>query len=119
MLFAAEWNVQSCFCLQHHGEAAELLRYASSQWSCARYHGLGWYWISLHIAGTLNSQHYNSEVLEQMVLPCIQCLPSANFQQDNEQPHVTRNIQEFFFTHQIEFLTWSACSPNLSPIENM
>ncbi|GFV80613.1 transposable element Tcb1 transposase [Trichonephila clavipes] len=73
----------------------------------------------LHIAGTLNSQCYLSEVLEPMVLPYIQHLPSAIFQQDNALPHVARNIQEFFFTHQIEFLPWLACSPDLSPIENV
>ncbi|GFX96536.1 hypothetical protein TNCV_1442101 [Trichonephila clavipes] len=29
------------------GEVAELLRYALPHWSCTRYHGMGWNWISL------------------------------------------------------------------------
>ncbi|GFW93291.1 transposable element Tcb1 transposase [Trichonephila clavipes] len=67
-------------------------------------------------AGTRNSQRYISGVLQPVVLPCIQCLPSAIFQRDNTQPHVARNV---FFTHQIKLLLWSACSPDLSQIENV
>ncbi|GFW76690.1 hypothetical protein TNCV_4944071 [Trichonephila clavipes] len=29
------------------GEATELFRSASPYWSCTRYHGFGWCWISL------------------------------------------------------------------------
>ncbi|GFU99124.1 transposable element Tcb1 transposase [Trichonephila clavipes] len=42
----------------------------------------------VRIAGTLNSQRYISEVLEPIVLPYIQCLATAIFQQDNALPHV-------------------------------
>ncbi|GFW75472.1 transposable element Tcb1 transposase [Trichonephila clavipes] len=55
----------------------------------------------VHIASTLNSQRYISEVLEHAVLPYIQRLPSTIFQQDNAQLQVSRNVQESF-THQIE-----------------
>ncbi|GFT37190.1 transposable element Tcb2 transposase [Trichonephila clavipes] len=68
----------------------------------------------VRITGTLNSQRYISEVLEPVVFPYIQRLPSVIFQQDNAWPHVARNVQEFLFTHQNELLSsWPACSPNL------
>ncbi|GFX16683.1 hypothetical protein TNCV_2388271 [Trichonephila clavipes] len=63
------------------------------------------------IAGTLNSQCYISEVLEPGVLPYLQGLAT--------RPHVVRFVQRFFVNHQIELLPWTACSPDLSPIENM
>ncbi|GFW33487.1 transposable element Tcb1 transposase [Trichonephila clavipes] len=44
----------------------------------------------VRIAGTLNSQRYISEVLEPVVLPYLQGLATAIFQQDNARPHVTR-----------------------------
>ncbi|GFX73492.1 transposable element Tcb1 transposase [Trichonephila clavipes] len=56
----------------------------------------------IHIAGTLNSQRYNSEQLEPVVLIYIQRLPAAIFEHHKAHSHVTRNVQESFFTHQIE-----------------
>ncbi|GFS89200.1 transposable element Tcb1 transposase [Trichonephila clavipes] len=73
----------------------------------------------VRIAGTLNSQRYISEVLEPVVLPYLQGLATAIFQQDNARPHVTRIVRRVFVTHQIELLPWPARSPDLSPIENM
>ncbi|GFV01086.1 transposable element Tcb1 transposase [Trichonephila clavipes] len=73
----------------------------------------------VRIAGTLNSQRYISEVLEPVVLPYLQGLATAIFQQDNARPHVARIVQRFFVNHQIELLSWPACSSDLSPIENM
>ncbi|GFX19399.1 transposable element Tcb1 transposase [Trichonephila clavipes] len=73
----------------------------------------------VRIAGTLNSQCYISEVLETVVLPYLQGLATAIFQQDNARPHVTRIVQRFFDNHQIELLPWLGHSPDLSPIENM
>ncbi|GFX06360.1 uncharacterized protein TNCV_2938881 [Trichonephila clavipes] len=101
-----------------------MLRYASPHWFCPQYRGLGWYGISqLHLSstqcGTLNSQSYISEVLEPVVRPYIQRLPSAIFQQDNARPHVARSTHKFFFTHHIELLPWPACSPHLLLIENV
>ncbi|GFT04268.1 uncharacterized protein TNCV_1928451 [Trichonephila clavipes] len=77
---------------------------------------MGWYWISLspflgRIANTLNSQRYISEVLESVVLPYLQGLATAIFQQDNARPHVADIVQSFFFSHQIELLHWLARSP--------
>ncbi|GFV14322.1 transposable element Tcb1 transposase [Trichonephila clavipes] len=73
----------------------------------------------VRIAGTLNSQRYISEVLEPVVLPDLQGLATAIFQQDNARPHVARIFQRFFVNHQIELLPWPARSPYLSPIEKM
>ncbi|GFX32077.1 transposable element Tcb1 transposase [Trichonephila clavipes] len=49
----------------------------------------------VRIAGTLNSQRYISEVLEPVVLPYLQDLATAIFQQDNARPHVARIVQRF------------------------
>ncbi|GFY21049.1 hypothetical protein TNCV_3990931 [Trichonephila clavipes] len=51
---------------------------------------------SVRIAGTLNNQCYISEVLEPVVLPYLQGLATAIFQQDNARPHVARVVQRFF-----------------------
>ncbi|GFV55835.1 transposable element Tcb1 transposase [Trichonephila clavipes] len=72
----------------------------------------------VRIEGTLNSQCYMSEVLEPVVLPYLQGLATAIFQQDNARPHVARIVQMFFVNHKNEFLLWPARSPDLS-IENM
>ncbi|GFX91792.1 transposable element Tcb1 transposase [Trichonephila clavipes] len=44
---------------------------------------------------------------------------SAPGSMDNARQHGARDVQKFFFAHQIEFLPWSAFSPDLSPSENM
>ncbi|GFV12055.1 transposable element Tcb1 transposase [Trichonephila clavipes] len=69
--------------------------------------------------GTLNSQRYISEVLQSVVLPYLEGLATAIFQQDNARPHVARIVKNFFINHQIELLPWPANPPDLSPIENM
>ncbi|GFS66371.1 transposable element Tcb1 transposase [Trichonephila clavipes] len=69
------------------------------------------------ITGTLHSQRYISEVLESIVLPNLQVLATAIFQQDNVRPHVARIVQSIFVNHQIELLPWPAHSPDLSPIK--
>ncbi|GFV73868.1 transposable element Tcb1 transposase [Trichonephila clavipes] len=73
----------------------------------------------VRIAGTLNSQRYISEVAEPVVLPYLQGLTTAIFQQDNARPHVARIVKRFFVNHQIELFPWPARSLDLSPIENM
>ncbi|GFX11967.1 transposable element Tcb1 transposase [Trichonephila clavipes] len=73
----------------------------------------------VRITGTLNSQHYISEVLEPVVHSYLQGLATAIFQQDNARPHVAGIVQRFFINHQIELLALPARSSDLSPIENM
>ncbi|GFU73079.1 transposable element Tcb1 transposase [Trichonephila clavipes] len=58
----------------------------------------------VRIAGTLNNQRNISEVLEPDVLPYLQGLATAIFQQDNARPHVARIVQRFFVNHQFELL---------------
>ncbi|GFV18248.1 transposable element Tcb1 transposase [Trichonephila clavipes] len=80
--------------LRHSGPAPDIMVWSGIGFRCCT--------PLVRISGTLNSQRYISEVLEPVVLPYIQSLPSAIFQKDNTRPHVARNVQEFFFTHQIE-----------------
>ncbi|GFV89626.1 transposable element Tcb1 transposase [Trichonephila clavipes] len=139
-MWAAEWNEvvftdESRICLQHHDGRIRVWRHRGERMlnSCVmRRHighapgimvwgGIGYHSRTplVHIAGTLNSQRYISEVLEPVVLPYLQGLATAIFQQDNARPHVARNAQRFFVNHQIELLPCPARSPDLSPIENM
>ncbi|GFX43511.1 transposable element Tcb1 transposase [Trichonephila clavipes] len=87
--------------------------------SCVMHHHIGpapgitvWGGIGYHsrtplvrIAGTLNSQHYISEVLEPVVLPYLQGLATTIFQQDDARPHVARIVQRFLVNHQIELFS--------------
>ncbi|GFX44949.1 transposable element Tcb1 transposase [Trichonephila clavipes] len=139
-MWAAEWNEvvftdESRICLQHHDGRIRVWRHRGERMlnSCVMHRHTGpapgimvWGCIGYHsrtplvrIAGTLNYQRYISEVLEPVVLPYLQGLATAIFQQDNARPHVARIIQRFFVNHQIEFLPWPAYSPDLLPIENM
>ncbi|GFY08982.1 uncharacterized protein TNCV_4661731 [Trichonephila clavipes] len=67
----------------------------------------------VRIAGTLSIHRYISEVLEPVVLPYLQDMATAIFQQGNARPHVTRIVQRFFVNHQIELFPWPARSPDL------
>ncbi|GFW17988.1 transposable element Tcb1 transposase [Trichonephila clavipes] len=83
---------ESHFCLQYHDDRIP----------------------SLETPRTLHSQRRLSEVWSPSKHSVFAL--STLIQQDDARPHVARNIQEFCFTHQIELLPWSACSPNPSPI---
>ncbi|GFT63689.1 transposable element Tcb1 transposase [Trichonephila clavipes] len=85
------------------------------------YRSMVWFYRTslVRMAGTLNSQRYISEVLEPVVLPYLQGLATALFQQDNARPHLARIVQRFFINPEIELLPWPARSPDLLPIENM
>ncbi|GFT47098.1 transposable element Tcb1 transposase [Trichonephila clavipes] len=139
-MWVAEWNEvfftdESRICLQHLDGRIRVWRHRGKRLlhSCVMHHHIGpapgirvWGGIAYHsrtllvrIAGTLNSQRYISEVLEPVVLPYLQGLATAIFQQDNARPHVARIVQRFFVNHHIELLPWPARSPDLSPVENM
>ncbi|GFX18524.1 transposable element Tcb1 transposase [Trichonephila clavipes] len=139
-MWAAEWNEvfftdESRICLQHHDGRIRIWRYRGERMlnSCVMQRHTGpapsimiWGGFGYHsstslvcIADTLNSQRCISEVLGPVVLPSLQGLTTAIFQQDNALPHMTRIVQRFFVNPQIELLPWLARSPDLSPIENM
>ncbi|GFY05709.1 transposable element Tcb1 transposase [Trichonephila clavipes] len=103
--------LNSCVMHRHTDPAPDI-----TVWGSIRYHSRT---LLVRIAGTLNSQRYISEVLEPVVLPYLQGLVTAIFQQDNARPHVARIVERFFVNHQIALLPWPARSPDLSPIENM
>ncbi|GFX73698.1 transposable element Tc1 transposase [Trichonephila clavipes] len=106
-----ERMLNSCFIHCHTGPAPGIM-----VWGGIGYHSRT---SLVRIADTLNGQRYISEVLEPVVLPYLQGLATAIFQQDNALPHVARIVQSFFVNHQIELFLWPARSPDLSPIDNM
>ncbi|GFY11792.1 transposable element Tcb1 transposase [Trichonephila clavipes] len=112
-MWAVEWNEvvftdESRICLQHHNGRIRVWRHHGERMlnSCVMHHhtgpapsimvcgGIGYYSRTplVRIAGTLNSQHYISEVLEPVVLPYLQVLATATFQQDNARPDVARIV---------------------------
>ncbi|GFW84461.1 transposable element Tcb1 transposase [Trichonephila clavipes] len=124
-MWAAEENEvfftdESRICLKHYDGWIRVWRHRGERMlnSCVmhRYTGpvpgiMVWGNIGYHsrtplvrIAGTLKSQHYISEVLEPVVLPHLQGLAAAIFEQDNARPHVARLVQRFFVNNQIELL---------------
>ncbi|GFV54234.1 transposable element Tcb1 transposase [Trichonephila clavipes] len=116
-IWAAEWNEvvftdESRICLQPHDGRIRVWRHRGERMlnGCVMHRNTGtapgimvWGGIGYHshtplvrIVGTLNSQRYISEVLEPVVLPYLQGLATAIFQQDNVRPHVARIVQRFF-----------------------
>ncbi|GFW02467.1 transposable element Tcb1 transposase [Trichonephila clavipes] len=96
-MWVAEWNEvvftdESLLCLQHHDVWIRVWRHRRERMSNTLaplvLHRVLWYGAVMDItpssiAGTLNSQCYFSEVLEPVVLPYLQGLATAIFQQDN------------------------------------
>ncbi len=85
---------------------------------CISAYGMG----SLHVLeGTMNAERY-IKVLEQHMLPSIWCLFQGRpcvFQQDNAKPHTAAITTTWLRSRRVRVLNWPACSPDLSPIENI
>ncbi|GFX20706.1 transposable element Tcb1 transposase [Trichonephila clavipes] len=112
-MWAAEWNEvvftdEPRICQQHHDGQIRVWRHRGERMlnSCVMHRhtgpapgimvwgGIGYHSHTplVHIAGTLNSQRYISEMLEPVVLPYLQGFATAIFQQDNARPHVARIV---------------------------
>ncbi|GFW95928.1 transposable element Tcb1 transposase [Trichonephila clavipes] len=139
-MWAAEWNKvvftdESRICLQHYDGRIRVWRHREERMlnSCILHRhtgpapdimvwgGIGYHSRTplVHFSDTFNIQRYICEVLEPVVLPYLQGLATAYFQQDNARTLVARIVQLFFVNHQIELLLWQALSLDLSLIENI
>ncbi len=87
-------------------------------WGCISAYGMG----SLHVLeGTMNAESY-IKVLEQRMLPSRRRLFQGRhcvFQQDNAKPRTAAITPAWFRSRRVRVLNWPACSPDLSPIENI
>ncbi|GFU04671.1 transposable element Tcb2 transposase [Trichonephila clavipes] len=69
------------------------------------------------IRGTMTAQWYVHDILQPHVLPLMQWLPGAIFQQDNALPHTARVSQDCLRT--VTTLSRSTLFPDLSPIKHI
>ncbi len=87
-------------------------------WGCISAYGMG----SLHVLeGTMNAERY-IKVLEQHMLPSRRRLFQGRpcvFQKDNAKPHTAAITTAWLRSRRVRVLNWPACSPDLSPIENI
>ncbi len=85
---------------------------------CISVYGMG----SLHVLERAMTAERYIKVLEQHMLPSRRRLfqgRPCEFQQDNAKPHTAANSTAWLYSRRVRVLNWPACSPDISPIENI
>lgn len=67
-------------------------------WGAIAFHALS---HLLRIAGTMTSRHFITNVLAAKLLPFLQAIPGAVFQQDNARPYITPDVQHVLYAHHV------------------
>nr|XP_042910796.1 uncharacterized protein LOC107441252 [Parasteatoda tepidariorum] len=80
--YAGQRCLPECIIERHSGRTPGVM-----VWGAISYHGRS---NLIRIEGNLNSNRYVREVLQPEVVPFLQGIPGAIFQQDNARPHVAR-----------------------------
>ncbi|GFX55424.1 transposable element Tcb1 transposase [Trichonephila clavipes] len=76
----------------------------------------------LHIIrnGTLTGRRYADEILRLHVIPYAGAIGySFVFQDDNARPNRARLVENMLEAETIQRMEWTACSPDLNPIEHV
>ncbi|GFU93004.1 transposable element Tc1 transposase [Trichonephila clavipes] len=109
--YAGERCLPECVIERHSGLIPGVM-----VWGVISYHGRS---NLLRFEGNLNSNRYVHEVLQPEVVPFLQGIHGAVFQQDNTRPHVAKTVRDFCSAQHMQLLPWPAYSPNMSPIEHV
>ncbi|GFW87758.1 transposable element Tc1 transposase [Trichonephila clavipes] len=67
----------------------------------------------------LNVNRYVREVLQPEVVPFLQGILGAIFQEDNARPHVANTVRDFCSARHMKLLPWPSYPPDMSPIEHV